>query len=125
MKLTFNAHISAKTHRDFNLKVFPGGEPNDFLIESTEKEGGEMTAWTCEYDFPDDSVVVARSEFGPAVIDPDAPGKVTVEVHIGPQASDSVISAAEAEAKKLADQAGIKEDDESIPGFSGLSFVQH
>ena len=74
MKLTFSAHISAKTHRDFNLKVFPGGEPNDFLIESTEAEGGEMTAWTCEYDFPDDSVVVARSEFGPAVVDPDAPG---------------------------------------------------
>ena len=84
-----------------------------------------MTAWTCEYDFPDDSVVVARSEFGPAVVDPDAPVNVTVEVHIGPQASPAVIAAAEAEAKKLAAEAGMKEDDESIPGFSGLSVVQH
>ena len=125
MKLTFSAHISAKTHRDFQLKVFPGGEPNDFLIESTETEGGEMTAWTCEYDFPDDSVVVARTEFGPAVIDPDAPLSVAIEVHIGPKASDSVIAAAEAEAKELAARAGVKEDDESIPGFTGLSVVQH
>lgn len=125
MKLSFSGHLSAKTSRDFELKVFPSGEPETFLTGHQEWERGEGIAWIREYDFPDNSVVVARIEFGPAVIDPDAPVDVTVEVHIGPEARTSVIAAAEAEAKKLAAQAGIEEHDESIPGFSGLRVIRH
>ena len=90
-----------------------------------EWERGEGMASICEYDFSDNSVVVARIEFGPAVIDPDAPSDVTVEVHIGPEASASAIAAAEAEAKELAVQAGIKKHDDNTPGFSGLWVIRH
>ena len=125
MKLTFHAHISAKTHSDFKLKVFPEDEPGDFLVQREVDEGDESLATTCEYDFPDDSVVVARIEFGPALIKPDAPGRVTIEVHIGPQASTSVIAAAEAEAKELATQAGIEEHKESVTGSLGLRLIRY
>jgi len=124
MKLIFSAHISAKTHRDFELRVFPDGEANDFFIRCEDEESGEMSASTCEYDFPDDLVVVARIEFGPALIEPDAPLSLTIEVHVGAEASSSVIAAAEAEAKELAAQARTKEhnnDDDS----TGLRIIRH
>lgn len=124
MKLIFHAHLSAKTHSDFELTVFPDGKPEDFLTRSETEEGGESTASTCEYDFPDNSVVVASIEFGPALIEPDAPVRVTVEMHIGAEASTSVIAAAEAEAKKLADQAGIK-GYSSVAEEEGLRIIRH
>ena len=125
MKLSFSEHLSAKTRRHFELKVFPSGEPEAFLTGRQDDERGESCASNCEYDFSDDSVVVARIEFGSAVIAPDALVSVTVEVHIGPEASASVIAAAEAEAKELVTHAGIREHDDSIAGFSGLWIIQH
>ena len=125
MKLTFHAHISAKTHSDFKLKVFPEGKPGDFLAQREVDEGDESLATTCEYDFPDNSVVVARIEFGPAVIDPDGPVDVTVEVHVGVEASASVVATAEAEARELATHAGIEGDGPSMVGFSRLNIIRH
>lgn len=125
MKLSFSEHLSAKTRRHFQLKVFPAGEPTAFLTRRQEEERGESLASICEYEFPDQSVVVACIEFGPAEMAPDAPVTVTVEVHIGPEARASVIAAAEAEAKKIAAQAGIEEYGDRIPGFSGLWVIRH
>ena len=125
MKLIFTAHLSAKTHRFYELKVFPDGEPEDFLTRREDEERGESSATTCEFDFPDHSVVVARIEFGPAVIGPEAPVSVDVEVHIGAEASASVIAAAEAEAKKLVTQAGIEEHNGSIDDSSGPRVIRH
>lgn len=125
MKLSFSEHLTAKTRRDFELKVHPSGEPEAFLTRREEEERGEGIASVCAYDFPDHSVVVARIEFGPAVIAPDAPVDVTIEVHIGPEASTSVVAAADSKARELAAQAGINEDEHSIPGLSGLSIIRH
>jgi hypothetical protein len=125
MNLIFHSHISSKTHRDFALKMFPDGEPDDFLKRNEEEEGDEMTAWTCEYDFPDNSVVLANVEFGPALVSPDGPVKVTIEVHIGPEASAPVIAAAEAEAKNLAVQEGIEVHDGSDDDSSLFRIIRH
>jgi hypothetical protein len=70
-------------------------------------------------------VVVARIKFGSAVIEPGAPESVCLEVHIGSKASPAVIAAADAEARKLAAQAGIEEHDEKFPGYSGLWIIRH
>lgn len=128
MNLRFTEHLTAKTCMSVHLKVYPEGEPGDFLILREEVERGEGTASTCEYAFPDDTVVVARWEFGPAVIDPDAPGDVTIEVHIGPGASASLAAAAESEAREMAAEAGIEEyrqDTTGFPDFSGFSIIRH
>jgi hypothetical protein len=125
MRLSFNEHMSAKTRRDVRLQVFPSGEPKSYLTERQERESGESTAWSYEYDFPDDLVVVAYIEFGGAVIMPDEPVTTAVEVHIGPEAAPAVIASAETEAKKLAANAGINEDTERIPGYSGLQIIKH
>jgi hypothetical protein len=125
MKLSFEQHLSAKTRRDVRLKVFPSGEPENFLTSRQEREGDESVASTCEYNFPDDSVVVAHIEFGPAVVGPRAPESVCIEVHTGPEASRDVIAAADAEARKLADDAGVNEQDDNIPGYSGLWTIRH
>jgi hypothetical protein len=125
MKLTFSSHISSKTHKDFSLKLFPDIEVDDFLIRTDEEESAEMTAWTAEYGFPDNSVVVARTEFGPALVDPDAPGRVTIEVHIGPGADSSTLADAEAEARKLSIEAGNITADDSPDNMQGIEIIHH
>lgn len=131
MNLLFSEHLSARTSSGFQLKVYPDGKPEDFLVQREDVEQGEGTASTFEYEFPDNTVVVARQEFGPAVADPDDPGDVIIEVHIGPETSASAAEAAESEARKMAAEAGIEEEGQNnpdfsrFPGFSGLSIIRH
>ncbi len=125
MKLRFSKHLTAKTRRDCMLKVYPDGEPRAFLTQCEEERRGEGVASTRTFDFPDYAVVIARTEFGSAVISPDEPGDVAIEVHIGPEANDVVAAAAEVEARGMAAKAGIEEGEQGIPGFSGFSIIRH
>lgn len=133
MKLKFSDHLTAKTSQSFRLKVYPGGKPEEFLVRHEDKEHGEGSASKYEYEFPDNLVVVARQEFSSSIVDPDYPGDVLIEVHIGSEASDSVAAIAEVEARMMAAEAGIEEDyteeDGQEPldftGLSGFFIIRH
>lgn len=134
MNLTFSDHLSAKTSSSYSLKVYPRGKPEDFLVEREDREQGEGQASTCVYEFPDDSVVIASTEFGPSIADPDDRGDLTIEVHIGPEADAALAEAVEAEAREMAAAAGIAtelQDNNDLPDmpvffeFSGFSVVRH
>ena len=120
MRLCFSEHLSSKTRRGVDIRVFPSGRPADYLVSFEEQERGESVTSTSEYDFPEHSFIVARTEFGGAVIDPDEPTDVGIEVHVAPQARASTLALAENEASMLADKAGLARGD-----GSGFSVVRH
>ena len=127
MKLTLSSFETSVQYGDYAMKIYPrelasepGTADNDIggskswtgdILEKfevqhqttipTQDSPGEGMREDSTFEFPDHAVLVVREERGWAHRDPDS-DDLRILIHIGPDAEDSTIAAAEAAARKLA-----------------------